>query len=114
MSVLESIESGLDSLSTFFDILEEDAKGAEGRGNAASDRFDKVKEMFKGLAKLFTALDQQSWWDFFKNITESIEELVKVVAKALGGFWELALKILAKVISKNVQFASAAIEIIEE
>lgn len=99
MSALESIEKTLEGLATVFDGLEEDAKGPEGTGNAVSDLMDKIKEGITTVAKFFTALDQKSWFEIFTALTETLEELVKLIGKFAGGALGLILKLLGKVLT---------------
>ena len=113
MSTLESIERTLEGLATVFDGLEEDAKGPEGSGNAISDVMDKIKEALSTIAKFFTTLDQQSWWDIFINFTETLEELIKLLGKFAGGPLGLVIKILGKVLTYGAKTADAIAEAAE-
>lgn len=99
MSTLEGIEKTLEGLATIFDGLEEDAKGPEGTGNAVSDIMDKVKEGLTTVAKFFTMLDKESWWDILTSFTETLEELIKLIGKFAGGALGFILKLLGKVLT---------------
>jgi hypothetical protein len=113
MSTLESIEKTLEGLATVFDGLEEDAKGPEGTGNAVSDLMDKIKEGLTTVAKFFTALDQESWFDIFTNLTETLEELIKLIGKFAGGALGLILKLLGKVLTYGSKILQGASELAE-
>jgi hypothetical protein len=113
MSTLESIEKTLEGLATVFDGLEEDAKGPEGTGNAVSDLMDKIKEGLTTVAKFFTALDQTSWFDIFTNLTETLEELIKLIGKFAGGALGLILKLLGKVLTYGSKILQGASELAE-
>jgi hypothetical protein len=113
MSVLESIERGLESVATIFDGLEEDAKGPEGTGNAASDLLDKIKEGLTTVAKFFTTLDQRSWFDILTNFTETLEELLKLIGKFGGGALGLVLKLIGKVLTYGAKSLQALQEAAE-
>ena len=111
MSVLESIEKTLEGLATVFDGLEEDAKGPEGTGNAVSDLLDKIKEGITTVAKFFTALDQKSWFELLTGLTETLEELVKLLGKFAGGALGLILKLLGKVLTYGAKILDGVNEL---
>lgn len=113
MSALESLEKTLEGIATVFDGLEEDAKGPEGTGNAVSDLLDKIKEGITTVAKFFTALDQKSWFELFTGLTETLEELVKLIGKFAGGALGLILKLLGKVLTYGSKILEGVNELAE-
>lgn len=114
MTVLESIENSLDATSTFFDFLEEDAKGTEGKDNPLSELMDKIKEVFSTVGKAFTAFDQKGFWDKLTKGLEFFEELFKLLSKFAGPLLGFLLKIFGKLITGTSKAASAIKEAAEE
>jgi len=113
MTTLESAEKTLEGIATGFDILEEDAKGPEGTGNAISDLMDKIKEGITTLAKFLTAMDQESWWKLVTSLNEYLEEALKLIGKFAGGALGLILKLVGKAITYGTKMLQGVAEAAE-
>jgi len=113
MSILESAEKTLEGLATGFDVLEEDAKGPEGTGNAVSDLMDKIKEGLTTLGKFLTAMDKESWWDLLTALNEYLEEAIKLIGKFAGGALGFILKLVGKAITFGTKMLDAVAEAAE-
>lgn len=107
MSTFKSIEETLKALETHFDKLEEASKGGEGEGNAISETMDKIKEVVDTIGQLFTSLAGDSWWSIISGFFETLEKLLKLVAKAAGSALELLINLLAKTLTFGSQMTEA-------